>query len=331
MSSESGQVVAPSAPSNTVRVAVTNHEPEWLDLQAGVAKTIKLIAEAASKGAKLIAFPETWLIGYPAWIWNRPVDFALGVKYVQNSLVLDSPEMKKIQQAAADNDIAVFLGFSERRGESVWIAQALIDRSGKLVSARRKMKATHMERTIFGDASGDCLSEVVDIEGVGRVGGLCCWEHIQPLLKFYTFSQGEQIHVAAWPVLDPFVEGSPGFWSMSTEGILSTAQTYAVESQAFVLSATTVISEKGIEIMSTKGTPLMGTPNKGSSAIIGPDGRILAGGVDSPNEKLVIADLDLTQVTKCKTFADAIGHYSRPDLLWVGVDKKHKSVVVVQD
>ena len=179
-------------PPTTIRVAVTNHEPAWLDLQAGVAKTISLITEAASAGCKIIAFPEVWLIGYPCWIWTRPVDFQLGVKYVQNSLVVDSPEMRSVCAAAKENEIAVSLGFSERMGDSVYIAQALIDRSGALRVARRKMKPTHMERTIFGDASGDCLSEVVDVDGVGRVGQLSCWEHIQPLLKFYTFSQGEQ-------------------------------------------------------------------------------------------------------------------------------------------
>lgn len=72
-----------------------------------------------------------------------------------------------------------------------------------------------MERTIFGDASGDCLAKVVDLPEVGKVGSLSCWEHIQPLLKYYTLSQGEQIHVAAWPPLDPFIDGSPGFYSMS--------------------------------------------------------------------------------------------------------------------
>jgi nitrilase len=75
-----------------------------------------------------------------------------------------------------------------------------------------------MERTIFGDASGECLSEVVDLPGVGRTGQLSCWESIQPLLKYYTFNQQEDIHVAAWPPLDNFVDGSPGFWSMSLEG-----------------------------------------------------------------------------------------------------------------
>ena len=152
-------------------------------------------------------------------IRSRPVDFDLGVKYVQNSLKVDGPEMRSICAAAAEHAINVSLGFSERDGDSVYIAQALIDETGKIQMARRKMKPTHMERTIFGDASGNALAKVVDLPDVGRVGGLSCWEHIQPLLKYYTFSQGEQIHVAAWPPLDPFIEGSPGFYSMSVEGM----------------------------------------------------------------------------------------------------------------
>lgn len=98
--------------------------------------------------------------------------------------------MKRIQAAAAENAINVGLGFSERYGESVYIAQALISDTGEMKMTRRKMKPTHMERTIFGDASGHCLAKVVDVPEVGKVGGLSCWEHIQPLLKYYTFSQG---------------------------------------------------------------------------------------------------------------------------------------------
>ena len=146
------------------------------------------------------------------------MDFDLNVKYVENSLRIDSSEMKQICEAAAENQINVSLGFSERDGDSVYIAQALIDDTGKLRMTRRKMKPTHMERTVFGDASGSCLAKIVDVPDVGKVGGLSCWEHIQPLLKYYTFSQGEQIHVAAWPPLDPFIQGSPGFYSMSVEG-----------------------------------------------------------------------------------------------------------------
>lgn len=125
--------------------------------------------------------------------------------------------MDLICAAAAANHIQVLLGFSENDADSVYIAQALIGTDGKIKMRRRKMKPTHMERTIFGDASGECLGNVVD-SPIGRIGSLACWEHIQPLLKYHTLAQKEQIHVAAWPVLDPFIQGSPGFWSMSTEG-----------------------------------------------------------------------------------------------------------------
>ena len=127
--------------------------------------------------------------------------------------------MNRIRETAAEHQINVGLGFSERDGDSVYIAQALIDSEGKVQMHRRKMKPTHMERTIFGDASGSCLANVVELPEKGpTVGSLSCWEHIQPLLKYYTFAQNEQIHIAAWPPLDPFIQGSPGFWSMSIEG-----------------------------------------------------------------------------------------------------------------
>lgn len=103
---------------------------------------------------------------------SRPVDFDLGVKYVQNSLSVGSAEFERLCAAAAENSITISLGFSERDGESVYIAQALIDVEGKVQVLRRKFKPTHMERTIFGDASGECLADVASIAGVGRVGAL---------------------------------------------------------------------------------------------------------------------------------------------------------------
>ncbi|KAH8809308.1 carbon-nitrogen hydrolase [Xylogone sp. PMI_703] len=293
--------------SSVVRVAVTQHEPVWLDLEGTVNKTCSIVEEAAKAGAKLVAFPETWIPGYPCWFWGRPFDFELGVRYVQNSLRIDSPEMKRICDAAAAHKINISLGFSERDGDSVYISQALIDEHGEIQMKRRKMKPTHMERTVYGDGSGDSLARVVDIPGVGRVGSLSCWEHNQPLLKYYTFSQHEQIHVAGWPPLDPFVEGSSGFWSMSAEGALNQSQTYAIESQSFVLHSTGILTNAGIESMRTKGNPIMGTPLGGCSAIIGPDGRVLSTAKTS-GEELIIADIDLADATKAKLFADASGH-----------------------
>lgn len=145
------------------------------------------------------------------------MDFEMNVKYIKNSLKVDSPEMETIKTAARDNGIAVSLGFSENDDDSLYISQVLIGADGEVKVHRRKMKPTHMERTVFGDASGQCLSAVAQLP-FGRVGQLSCWEHIQPLLKFNTIAQKEQIHVSAWPSLTPHT-GGPDLWSMSAEGM----------------------------------------------------------------------------------------------------------------
>lgn len=134
-------------------------------------------------------------------------------------MTVDGPELSKISECAREKNIAVSLGFSERDNNSLYIAQALIGPDGEVKVHRRKMKPTHMERTVFGDASGHCLQSVADV-GFARVGSLACWEHIQPLLKYNTIAQGEEIHVAAWPSVTPHM-GGPDLWSMSAEGLCS--------------------------------------------------------------------------------------------------------------
>jgi predicted amidohydrolase len=131
--------------------------------------------------------------------------------------------MAKICAAARTACIAVVLGFSENDHNSLYIAQCIINASGTIVMKRRKLKPTHMERTVYGDGDGTSLNNVVQVEGVGRVGGLNCWEHMQPLLKYHTNSQHEEIHVAAWP---PLHSEEKGFnrtvpWNMRAEGMFN--------------------------------------------------------------------------------------------------------------
>lgn len=124
--------------------------------------------------------------------------------------------MSAIRACARENNIAVSLGFAENDNNSLFIAQALIGSDGEIKVHRRKMKPTHMERTIFGDASGHCLKSVAELP-FARVGSLNCWEHIQPLLKYNTIAQKEEIHISAWPSVTPHT-GGPDLWSMSAEG-----------------------------------------------------------------------------------------------------------------
>lgn len=247
-------------------------------------KTCTLIVEAANNGAKLIVFPECWIPGYPCWIWTRLLDFDLNVRYIKNSLALSSAEMEVVRVCARENSISVCLGFSENDHGSLYIAQAIIGPDGEIKMHRRKMKPTHMERTVFGDASSHCLSEIADLP-FGRTGALACWEHIQPLLKFHTFAQKEQIHVAAWPSVTPHT-GGPDLWSMSAEGCQTLSRTYAIESQTYVLHTTALITEKGIKSMGTAGGALMSSPGGGSSAVFGPDGRRLTEPVEDTTETI---------------------------------------------
>lgn len=140
------------------------------------------------------------------------------VAYIRSSLCYDSTEMERIRTCALENKINVALGFSENDHGSLYIAQCVITDNGEIKAKRRKLKPTHMERTVFGDCTGDSLLNVVDTS-VGRVGALSCWEHINPLLKYHTFYQRELYHVAAWPPVRHHSGGSELF-SMSREGML---------------------------------------------------------------------------------------------------------------
>ncbi|KUL90822.1 hypothetical protein ZTR_00638 [Talaromyces verruculosus] len=309
--------------SSHVRVAVTQAEPVWLDLDATVDKTCVLIKEAATNGAQLVTFPECWIPGYPAWIWSRPIDMRLVTMYMQNSLKIDSPQMLRIRECAAANNIIVSIGFSENVHHSLYISQATIGSDGKILMRRKKIKPTHMERTIFGDSLNECLTSVVDTP-IGRVGALSCWEHVQPLLKYHTYLQREQIHVAAWPPL--FKASNDGsLFSMSREGTDALASTYAMESQSFVLHTTAVLSQSGIDKMQTSTGLIGNSPGGGFSAVFGPDGRRLSEPISSTEEGIVYADIDLDHILMSRAFLDVCGHYSRPDLLWLGVDSTAKS------
>jgi predicted amidohydrolase len=128
--------------------------------------------------------------------------------------------MKLICSTAKEHNIAVQLGFSENDRQTLYISQALIGADGEIKKIRRKTKPTHMERTVFGDGSGSSLLNVVDIPGVGKVGGLNCWEHTQPLLRYHTYTQGEEFHIAAWPPMLS-AESNPGaIYSTVAEGMI---------------------------------------------------------------------------------------------------------------
>lgn len=296
----------------TFKAAAVQAAPVFLDLKGTIDKSIGLIEEAARNGASFIAFPETWLPGYPWYAWLEAPALWMAKysqRYFENSLEYGTPQAERIVRAARDNNIIVSMGLSERSGGSVYIAQWLIDSDGRTISQRRKLKPTHVERTIFGEGDGSDLT--VWQTPLGRVGGLCCWEHLQPLSKYAMYAQDEQIHVGAWPSFSLY-EG--GAYALGPQVNTSASRVYAVEGSCYVLAPCGVVSQAMVdEMCETDLQRQLLKPGGGHARIFGPDGQDLAEPLPEDADGLLYADIDLGAVAVAKGVADPAGHYSRPD------------------
>ena len=196
---------------SVVKVAVVQAAPRLFDLDAGVEKAITFIDQAGKARARLVNFPEVWLPGYPWWIWLNPpaVNMQYVAPYSNSSVVAGGPQDQALRAAARRNSIHVVMGVSERAGGSLYMAQWHYGPDGEVIWRRRKLKPTHVERSVFGEGDGSDI--IVTQTNFGRVGALCCWEHLQPLSKYAMFSQDEQIHCAAWPSFSLYAKLSKAF------------------------------------------------------------------------------------------------------------------------
>ena len=187
-----------------------------------------------------------------------------------------------------------------------------------MISRRRKLKPTHVARTVFAEGDGSDMT-VVDTD-LGRVGALCCWEHIQPLSKYAMYSQNEQIHVASWPSFSVY-EG--GAYALGPEVNTAASRIYAVEGQCFVLAACATVSDAMVEFLCDTPTKQQLLKKGGGYArIFGPDGSPMGENLAPDEEGLVIAEIDLNMIAIGKAAADPCGHYSRPDVFRLMFNRK---------
>jgi len=315
--------------STQFKVAAVQAAPVFMDLDATVAKAVALIDEAGSKGVKVMAFPETWIPGYPWWIWlDAP---AMGMQhvapYTMNSIEAGSPQDNTLAEAARRNGLQVVMGVSERIGGSLYMGQWHYGADGEIISRRRKLKPTHVERTVFGEGDGSDM--IVHDTEHGRIGALCCWEHLQPLSKYAMYAQNEQIHCAAWPSFSLYLGGA---YALGPEVNTAASQMYAVEGQCYVLAACATVSPEMQDFLCDTDTKKALLQQGGGHArIFGPDGSPLAEPLEPTEEGLLIAEIDLGAISVAKAAADPAGHYSRPDVFRLMFNTKPAPRVVAFD
>lgn len=324
--------------SSKVKVALIQRSPVFLNLKASIDKACEFVNEASSNGAYVIAFPETWLAGYPVWIdsapsaalWGNKATMILYRLLAENSLVIPSEQFNKLYYAAVSNKVCLIIGAHERYGGTLYNTMILINGEDENYTIHRKLIPTHTERLIWGQGDGSTLNCLNT--SVGVVGGLICWEHWLPLLRAYMHSFHEVIHIAQWPSVGEIHQIA--------------SRHYAFEGQCFVLAVGTILTKadvlNGFDSLAVNEPEvkdllqeIRGHDNellqRGGSAIIAPNLDYIYGPVF--NEEIIIyADLDLGKIHESHMLIDTDGHYSRPDVFKLEVNKQLlRNVVVKQE
>lgn len=300
------------------RVAAVHAASVFLDRDGSVAKTCALIEEAAANGARLIAFPEVFIPGYPFWIWTHtPTTGApLFFELFDNAVEVPSETTAALGEAARRAGAYVVVGVDEREGGTLYNTLLYFDDRGELIGRHRKLVPTHAERTIWG--RGDARDVFVLDTPYGKLSGLICWEHTMDLARFALTALGEQIHVAAWPGVSGVTHNPhAAIFDDVTE---AAARHHALAGQTFVLNVQSRIDEGTLEKLGLADRPEMARVGGGWTAIIGPDGQILAG-PQRDDEAILYADIDLADIIPVKYACDSAGHYTRPDVFRFGINE----------
>lgn len=281
--------------------AAVQAAPVYLDLDATVEKSCRLIDEAAAKGAKLVAFPEAFLPGYPwfAFIGHPEYTRKFYRELYKNAVEIPSLAIQKISEAARRNKVYVCTSCSEKDNGSLYLAQLWFNPDGDLIGKHRKMRASVAERLIWGDGSGS-LMPVFETE-IGNLGGCMCWEHQVPLNLLAMNSQNEQVHVASWP----------GYFDDEIS-----SRYYAISTQTFVVMTSSIYSKEMKEMISLtqEQREYFDTFKSGHTCIYGPDGEPISEMVPAETEGIAYAEIDVEKVIDYKYYIDPAGHYSNQSL-----------------
>jgi aliphatic nitrilase len=272
---------------------------------------LNAVAEAAGRSVQFIVFPETFVPWYPYFSFVHP-PVSTGkdhIRLYEHAVAVPGPVTEAVSAAARRHGMVVVLGVNERDHGTLYNTQLVFDADGALKLSRRKITPTFHERMIWGQGDGSGL-KVVDT-AVGRVGALACWEHYNPLARYALMAQHEEIHAAQFPgsMVGPIF----------ADQMEVTIRHHALESGCFVVNATGWLTDGQKAAIDPTGKLHKALSGGCCTAIVSPEGSHLAAPLKE-GEGMLVADLDMSLITKRKRMMDSVGHYARPEFLRLVLD-----------
>jgi len=315
--------------SDRLSVGIAQIAPVWLDREKTLDKIINYVDSAAQKGCRLVVFGEALLPGYPFWIeltdgarFNSSLQKEIHAHYLQNAVQIEAGHLSRLCEAAAEQQITVVLGCIERAldrgGHSIFASLVYIDLNGAIRSVHRKLMPTYEERLTWSAGDGHGLR----VQSLGRftVGGLNCWENWMPLARAALYGQGEDLHIAIWP-------GGVHNTRDITRFIALEARSYVVSASGLMRKTDFPQETPHVEDILTGCSDMLAN---GGSCIAGPDGEwIVEPVVDK--EKLILATLDHKEIRRERQNFDPAGHYARPDVTQLTLNRQRQITLKILD
>ena len=308
-------------------VGVVQQPPVLLDREASLTRAVEALHEVADQGAELVVFPETYLPGYPAWIWDlRPGgDYTLThdihAQLLAGSIDLASNELQPLRDAAADRRATVVVGVHERdsrfTGATLYNTLVTIGPDGTILNRHRKLVPTNPERMVWG--SGDASGLRTVETDFGRLGGLICWENYMPLARYALYAQGVEVYIAST-------------WD-SGETWLATMRHIAAEGRCWVIGSGCSLRAGDVPETFPGREELFGDRdwiNKGDSVVVAPGGKVVAGPLHEEHGVLVVR-IDPGLAAADHRTLDVAGHYGRPDIFDLRIDRSPRDPVTFVD